>query len=44
LREQEYNLLREQKYNLLRELKKGGETLGSGVLELDEDDGGNRRG
>ena len=37
----EYKLLREQKYKLLRELKKGGEAVESGVIELDVDDGGN---
>ena len=40
---QEYKLLREQKYKLLRELKKRGKTVESGVIELDEDDGGNPR-
>ena len=43
-RVQEYRLLREQKYKLLRELKKGGKTVESGVIELDEDDGGNPKG
>ena len=43
-RVQEYKLLREQKYKLLRELKKRGKTVESGVIELDEDDGGNPKG
>ena len=43
-RVQEYRLLREQKYKLLREINKGGKTLESGVIELDEDDGGNPKG
>jgi len=30
-----------QKYKLLREIKKWGKTVESGVIELDEDDGGN---
>jgi len=36
--------LREQKYKLLGELKRGGKTVESGAIELDEDDGGNPRG
>ena len=35
---------RVQKYKLLRELKKRGKTVESGVIELDEDDGGNPKG
>jgi hypothetical protein len=36
-----YKSLREQKYKLLREIKKRGKTVKSGVIELDEGDGGN---
>jgi len=43
-RVQEYRLLREQKCKLLRELRKRGKTVESGVIELDEDDGGNPKG
>jgi hypothetical protein len=43
-RVQEHKLSREQKYKLLRELKKRGKTVESGVIELDEDDGGNLKG
>ena len=35
---------RVQKYKLQRELKKRGKTVESGVIELDEDDGGNPKG
>ena len=31
-------------FKLLRELKKRGKTVESGVIELDEDDGGNPKG
>ena len=41
---QECKLFRGEKYKLLRELKKGGKTVESGVIELDEDDGGNTKG
>ena len=37
----EKNMLRDQKYKLIREFKKGGKTVESGVIVLDEDDGGN---
>ena len=43
-RVQEYKLLREQKYKFVRELKKRGKTMASGVMEMDEDDGGNPKG
>ena len=43
-RVQEYKLLRDQKYKLLRELKEWGKTMENGVIELDEDDGGNPNG